>query len=269
MRVLVFAPVLLLLSAVLPVWLSTRQATPTIAAAAAVIAITSVTVTAVSSYASWARTRSQATLEAWSAWKDGSAEDRRELARFFSVDTALNREQSACLDQGLAFHVIRRSDGTMRRVDEEGSRELRRRLRRVLNGLERLAVGAETMIYDRDVLMQIGGTMIVASYARYEEFIARARERNTRIYAALHLLVSEAESAQGRGRRRLFDEARVRRIEQTRARTGTGRAHGKSEGRVWHARPERSKHIRLRLGRRSVMDVWIDFARSEEEDNEE
>lgn len=219
MRVLVFAPVLLLLFSVLPVWLSTRQAMPTIAAAAAVIAVTSVTVTAVSSYASWARARSQATLEAWSAWADGSLEDRRAISAVIGRNQGMTAEIGEALCEGRGFRVVR--EGVPRTVGEEESRRLRSRVRKVLAGLERLSVGVEQSVYDRDALMQIGGTVLVATYARYRAYIARLQQhpneslRRPRAYTALSALVREVESEAGTSRRRLFDEARLRRIRRT------------------------------------------------------
>lgn len=220
MRVVAFLPGVILIAitaiVVFLTWHSTSGPfAPGIAAAAAVIAVTSVSVTALTSYANWVRGKRQATLTAWSDWMKESEEDRAAISDVIGVNAGLNEEQGKAICDGLGFTA----KGT--KINERSSRELRARVRRVLARLERLAVGIEQMVYDQDLLMQIGGTIVVTTYARYKTYIVYTQlhpdenKRRPLAYRALDALVTEVESEEGQARRQLFDEARLRRIRQT------------------------------------------------------
>jgi len=220
MKRVAFAPALLLLITTGVVFFLSRDAsggsvTPTIAAAAAVIAVTSVSVTALTSYANWVRGKRQATLAAWSEWVDATQDDRKAISLVIGVNAGLTYDQGKAICNATPFMAGEKQ------VTEETSKELRRQVRQVLSGLERLAVGVEQMVYDRDVLMELGGTIVVTTYARLKTYIVYTQERPEEdkrrpfAYQALDALVTEVESEEGKARRQLFDASRLRRIRQT------------------------------------------------------
>lgn len=220
MKVAAFTPALLLVAITgSAAWLARGSSggpvTPTIAAAAAAIAVTSVSVTALTSYANWVRTKRHSTMTAWSDWVAESQPARTAISDAIGVNAGLTEEQGQAISDGLAFTA---KGGE---VDAASAKELRRNIRGVLAGLERLAVGIEQMVYDRDVLMELGGTIVVTTYARYKTYISYTQlhpdeaKRRPLAYKALDALVAEVESESGKARRQLFDEARLRRIRQT------------------------------------------------------
>lgn len=225
MRAIAVAPVVVLIAASCTVFLLAQNTaggpvTPTIAAAAAVIAVTSLSVTAVTSYANWVRGQRQSTLTAWSEWVEETKEARTSISSVIGVNAGLTYEQGKAVCQGTGF-VARGAE-----VSADDSKELRRHLRAVLAGLERLAVGVEQMVYDRDLLMEIGGTIVVTTHARFLTYIIYTQEnpdadkRRPFAYIALGALIAEVESEEGKARRDLFDQVRLRRIRQT---VGNGR----------------------------------------------
>lgn len=220
MKVVAFIPLLLLVTTTVVVAYLAREATngpatPAIAAAAAIIAVTSVSVTALTSYANWVRVKRQCTLTAWSDWVENTHSDRSAISEAIGVNAGLTADQGQAICDGVAFTANNKD------VDVDEAKEMRRQIRGVLAGLERLAVGVEQMIYDRDLLMEIGGTTVVTTHARYKTYITHIQEhpdeakRRPLAYKALDALIFQVESEEGRARRHLFDEARLRRIEQT------------------------------------------------------
>lgn len=185
---------------------------PIIAGIAGVIALGSFSTTAFSTYATWVRNRKKDTLEAWQKWAKGSSADRREISAIFGQNSGPNDEQAAAIVDGVEMVVEER---TLSSADVV---ELRQTIVRVLNGLERLAVGVEQSLYDLDLLLEIGGTILVGTFQRLEPYVLRVRanpdasRRKITAYAGVVALVSDLESESARRKRQFYDSARVARI---------------------------------------------------------
>lgn len=171
--------------------------------AAAAVALISLIVLMMTSWNTWTATRKQATLEAWSAWSDRTAADRKLLTDTLGAH-ALSTEQGAALaDRAKTLHDLRGEE-----VVGDEREKIVHALAQVLNGLERLAVGVEVGIYRRRVLVHVGGTIIKRSYERFEPYIEHKRSlpdksrRQERVYEAL----------EGLARQIRFDEVDAQRI---------------------------------------------------------
>lgn len=201
------------------VYISTRNtpngpAIPTIATASAMLAATSIAMTALTAYANWVRAKKEATIKAWRLWNEETKDDRIAISETIGVNAGLTAEQGRAICDGRPFTAQGRTIGTQR------AKELRNRVRRTLSGLERLAVGVEQLVYDRDILMELGGTVVVTTYLRLKAYVTHLQHhpeearRRPLAYKAIEALVVEVESEEGRAHRQLFDVARVRRIQQ-------------------------------------------------------
>ncbi|HWH25243.1 MAG TPA: DUF4760 domain-containing protein [Pseudolysinimonas sp.] len=204
-----------LVAAIVIIGIQVRGTTPLIpitAGIAGVIALASFAVTAGSAYATWVRNRKKDTLEAWQKWIDGSRDDRRVITDVFGQNSGVNDEQAIALTTGQPMVV---NDRTM---TSNEVRELRRTIVRVLSGLERLAVGIEHSLYDLDLIMEIGGTILVATFDRMKPYVLRVQNdpdedrRKTRAYVGVAALVSDLESESARRKRKFYDRGRVLRI---------------------------------------------------------
>jgi hypothetical protein len=158
---------------------------------AAGVATASLVVAAVTTWGGWRRSKRQATIEAWSAWSDACYSDRVLLSKALGPKTIESLQATSLTTIGTEL-VGRNGPMTAEEKQEVGHA-----ISRVLNGLERLAVGVENGIYDVKPLRQIGGTIIVRTFERLEPYIIARREsadmeaRQRRVFKSLGNLVDD------------------------------------------------------------------------------
>lgn len=193
--------------------------TPSLTTIAALLALGSLVVSAAVGYANWSRSKKQATLTAWAEWFDSSFRDRRAFTAVFGQTGGLTKEQGEALVDAQPLIV-----GTTTYPPEE-VKKLRRRVQKVLRGLERLAIGVEHQVYDADLIMEVGGTLVVGTFQRYKAYVKYLQthpvptRQHARAYVALEGLVADVEAADHR--RKYYDAARVARIKTSAGRTGS------------------------------------------------
>lgn len=194
---------------------------PILTGVGALIAACSLVVTALVSFANWSRSKKQATLEAWTRWVQDSLEDRKAFTAVFGQNVGLTDEQARHMLDGGVLTV------GGEKLTGEAAKDLRRSMQRTLAGLERLAVGVEQQIYDADVIMEIGGTLVVGTLTRYQPYVTYLQRhpdgtrRHALAYRALEGLVAEVEGS--RNKRQYYDRARVAKIRRatTKGRSGS------------------------------------------------
>ncbi len=161
---------------------------------AATAALLSFIATSISLASNWRRQKRAATLAAWTEWSDSTTPARRRLTRALDV-YALSDEVGRALAEESPFY-----GGTIDLRDDAVRGRVTKDLVRVLNGLERLAVGVEMGIYDLDTLRRVGGTIIARqwergkSYATARRTLADEKRRQERAYLALEGLSTRLES---------------------------------------------------------------------------
>ncbi len=158
--------------------------------AAGIVALGSLLVTAVSAAALHRRQRRQATIEAWIAWSDSTADGRRCVSDYLPARITLDHARGLVGDGPL----VDKNDNV---VSEDQRQKLLESLVTLLNGLERIANGTRVGVYDADTLRRLGGTIIVTTYLRFESYVEYRRttanrdHRQTRAFLALEKQVAE------------------------------------------------------------------------------
>ncbi len=169
----------------------------------------SLVVTAVSTTALQRRQRRQATVEAWIAWSDNNADGRRCLSNYLGVNKITTEQARGLADES---DLISKTGEVL---SAEDRRQVIESLATILNGLERIAVGARLRVYDPEILRRLGATIIVRTYVRFEPYIEYRRttqdldRRQARAYLALTKYVAEL-------RRSGLDRDRLRRTGEVR-----------------------------------------------------
>lgn len=162
-------------------------AVPVMPVVAAGIATVSLFWAAFSTWQGWRRSKRQATIEAWAKWSDSTFEDRKLITKYLGVEAITEA-------QGKALVHKEELSGNNRVLTTDERNDVANAVVRILNGLERLAVGAEQGVYDRSALEELGATTIIRLYKRFEEYVhARRTEgdrtlRQTRAFITLEKL---------------------------------------------------------------------------------
>lgn len=155
------------------------------------VATGSLVVAAVTTWGGWRRNKRQATIEAWNAWSDACYSDRVLLSKELGPKTISSAQATSLTMVGAVL------EGRNGPLTLEAKQEVGHSISRVLNGLERLAVGVENGIYDVKPLREIGGTIIVRTFERFEPYIIARREssdieaRQSRVFKSLGRLVGD------------------------------------------------------------------------------
>ncbi len=187
---------------------------PVVGGVAALIALGSLVSSAWSASITWTRNRKKDTLEAWQEWSDASKKNRAALTKVFGQNAGLNDLQAAAICDGEPIPMV----GGF--LDRDVTLDLRRRIIRVLGGLERIAVGIEQHVYDLDLIMELGGTIVIGTYTRYLPYVRYVQnhpdldKRKTTVYISLGALVAEIAGKPAREKRMYFDNSRVARIKR-------------------------------------------------------
>ncbi|MBT2475879.1 hypothetical protein J7E68_15175 [Microbacterium sp. ISL-103] len=116
--------------------------------------------------------RRSATIEAWREWAKESSAARTRIGQAFPALRMTREDALRIRTRTSPAPWWHRRDGA-RRVALQDSR---RDITQILNGLERIAVGARIRIVDRRLLRRIAGTRIPAAYILFEEYILVVRE---------------------------------------------------------------------------------------------
>jgi hypothetical protein len=193
---------------------------PVVGGVAAIIALGSLVSSAWSASLTWTRNRKKDTLEAWEEWSDDSKKDRAAFTKVFGQNVGLNELQAAAICDG---EPVPMDNGVL---DRAVSIDLRRRIIGVLGGLERIAVGIEQHVFDLDLIMELGGTIVIGTYTRYLPYVQYVQnhpdldKRKTQVYTSLGALVAEIAGKPAREKRKYFDDARVARIKRATGKPG-------------------------------------------------
>ena len=118
--------------------------------------------------------RRSATLRAWYEWSSGLRAERMPINKHLhhlEVETA----QAVALATPGAPVIDR--DGAPLTADQKA--ELLNAVLAVLNGLEHLAVGVRMGVYNRDVIVRSGGTVVIAMWRRFQPYITEQRRGAT------------------------------------------------------------------------------------------
>lgn len=172
-------------------WKELRTAAP---AVSSVIAALSLVLTGFAVSSAATRQRRERTIDAWHSWQEDRAKDRRLLEKCLGAD-AISEAQVAELRQR---PIVTFSAYGGVALDPKGTIELRDGLVRILNGLERLAVGCELGIYDTKTLGLLSNRIVTKTVGRYDKYLDSARVLNPRAYKALRALDVEFRRIQGK-----------------------------------------------------------------------
>jgi hypothetical protein len=181
---------------------------------AATVALLSLAVAAASAVATWRRQKREATLKVWAEWSIDSVEARRELSALFGKNN-ITRDQARSLMVGSPPLM----DINGNQLDDVRRREVLHSIVGILNGLERLAVGANLGAFDSATLKALGGTIIVRTFNRLQPYIEERRTtehehlRQRTAFVDLQWLVAEIESRNLLARKREVDQERLRRLQ--------------------------------------------------------
>jgi len=182
----------------------------------ALIALASLLVTITGLAANWRRQKREATLKAWAEWSDNSLPARRALL------SSIGR-QALTEDVGLAL-----ANGTPLPADcpvgltEQNRSDVRKDMLKVLNGLERLAVGEMVGVYDAVTLRKLGGTIIVRAWQQAEPYVSARRnakekaEAQASAFITLESLSKLLETHKFRGDSRNLDSQRLYSLKKAR-----------------------------------------------------
>lgn len=173
---------------------------------AATIAALGLALTGFSTYSGVRQRKRQVTLEAFSEWSDATSAARSLFTRAFG-EGPISQQQAQALMDGSEFKM---ADGSIMKPADVV--ELRRLVVTALNGLERLAAGVFEDVYDLNVIVRLGGTIIIRNWERFESYVDVRRQapslklRQKRAYVEYERLVGEV-------RERQIDEDRIRYLE--------------------------------------------------------
>ena len=160
---------------------------------AAIVAVASLSVAAIGVLVTNRRQRRHETLKAYETWSDSTVE------HFIQLSSHINpMEHMSDKQVGLLLSPKNALDGELKRIlncsNEEEVRAVLRSLRKILNGLERLAVGVYEGCYDEETLKRIAGSIIVDLRNRNSNYIEAVQEgrhgskKNARAFAHLNML---------------------------------------------------------------------------------
>lgn len=130
-------------------------------------------------FAAWsfARTktleRQAATLEAWATWSERVRKERLLINSHLPFD-GLSTEQAIALATPSA--AVTNRHGVELSLKEKS--ELLDAVLAVLNGLEHIAAGVRCNLYRHDILIMVGGTVIVSNWQRFSPYIEETRQRS-------------------------------------------------------------------------------------------
>lgn len=148
---------------------------------------------ATNTYRSGRRAKREATIEAWVAWSEATDEDRMTLSKLLGTATIGAQQAKALVEPGVTLQ------GKSQSLSMEEKQQAMHSITKVLNGLERLAVGVELGVFDLRTLEVLGGTIIKRSRERFAPYIVARREdpdlslRQTRAYLALDKLAADIQ----------------------------------------------------------------------------
>lgn len=158
---------------------------------AAFIALVALGVTATSTFVGARRSKRQATVDAWISWSTSSSGPRAALTDLLGYRAIDGSQAQALLKHGAE---LKGKNGPLSDADKA---TVSRSMIEVLNGLERLAVGAKLGVYETKTLASLGGTIIRRSRERFACYIVARQDssnldlRQKRAYIALDELASE------------------------------------------------------------------------------
>lgn len=158
------------------------------------------------------RVKRKDTLEAWNKWSDDTRDKRRIVSDVMGIDE-ISEDQARALTEDYPLHHLK----TGEQLSHNERRVQREHVVDILNGLERLAVGVKFEIYDLAVLRQIGATIIVRYFQKFEPYIVARRKkatdktRQSRAYVELEELVKVIKDGDDK---QAIDEARLEALHQ-------------------------------------------------------
>ena len=176
------------------------------AVTAVIVAVASLGINAFYNAVTTHRHRLQGTIRAYAEWSDATAEHRRVLMHFLlrlkggSKRPKVSGSRAITPAEARAFC---RSGGPFiyqngREVPFELGEEMAVRLRTTLNGLERLAAGVKSGLYDLRLVSRLGSTVIIETYGLYEPYVFEKRshegalsDKQPRAHVELEWLASE------------------------------------------------------------------------------
>jgi hypothetical protein len=117
------------------------------------------------------RLRRAATMEAWENWQEGTRKLRRRLLEGTQADT----DGIGDAEASMLLKLRRRTERSA--PDDVTKAQISRvhDITTVLNGLERIAAGCSSGLYDRNEVARIGRTIVIRNYERWVNFIDAAR----------------------------------------------------------------------------------------------
>lgn len=181
---------------------------------AAVIAGLSLSASTFTSYVNWSRAKRESTLKAWSDWVDSTRDFRINLSKIIGANYGLTKKQAEAICDGKPFTI------SGQKISQEESITLRRNIRFILGRLERLAVGIEMEIYDLDVIIELGGTLVTRIYGRLRPYITylhdhpNVSQKNERAYIALDAMIANMNSMEKIQRKEYNNSRRRHRVEE-------------------------------------------------------
>ncbi|TFV67803.1 UNVERIFIED_ORG: hypothetical protein E4P37_01545 [Bacillus sp. AZ43] len=188
-----------------------RDAAPV---AAASVALLSLVVAAASALGNWQRQKREATIKAWTDWSDSTRELRAQVTAVLG-EGAITKDQA----RGLVDQERPLLDKDGRKLRAAARREIRITVASLLNGLERLAAGANLGVFDGRTLKALGGTIIVRHCERFEEYIKVRRSGadgqltpHVTAFVELEWFVSGLQSRRFLDMGRKLDEQRLRHL---------------------------------------------------------
>jgi hypothetical protein len=161
-------------------------------------------VTAVSTTALWRRQKRQPTIEAWTSWSDNTLDLRKLLTQHLGPNSISSTQARA-----LVLKDAPLLDKEGQALGQEIRADIGDSLAVLLNGLERLAVGVRVNVYDAPTLQDLGATIIVRTWERFEPYVQERRTTEDRRYRQERAFIAlEAEVARIE-KHRVLDRARV------------------------------------------------------------
>ncbi|MDQ1746925.1 MAG: hypothetical protein QOD07_1188 [Frankiaceae bacterium] len=183
--------------------------------AAVVVGLLSLVVTAATFAASWRRGKKQATIRAWIEWSDSTVETRRLISNLLGPGNLTEAQSRALATAGA--RVKGKSGQFLSAANKEKAIVA---IATMLNGLERIAVGVETGVYDLGTVRKLGGTICVRSVQRCYWYIRARREfvdephRQKTVFLSLELLASQLERKSILDRKTEIDKTRIQVLRQ-------------------------------------------------------
>ncbi|UHD17959.1 DUF4760 domain-containing protein [Thiocapsa bogorovii] len=90
-----------------------------------------------------------------------------------------------------AFGNNNLSDGDIEKIDAD--KDLQRLVREVLSWLEHLSVGANTEVFDKDMIYRMSGSYLIRIYRRMSTYIESAQVKNQYAYVEFRELIHDFE----------------------------------------------------------------------------